>query len=94
MPKFRRIVTGAISAAVISFLAVVAFKIEQTNMVGAAVAISPVNLQTNPVVTSSIAGKDETGASYRKRIEVLHRRDLTDPAKLNVPTTWTDLPKR
>jgi hypothetical protein len=94
MPRIRTIVAGAISAGMICCMSMIALTNRQTNSDKLSVATTWVEPQSNPAVTGSTAKKDETGASYRKRVEVPQQRDLAQPAKLDVPTTWKDPPRR
>ena len=95
MPKLRSIIAAVLSVSVIPVLSVGALKVGRCLAAGeASTGLILVGQSSEPSITGSTTHRDDTGAPYRKRVEPLHRRDITRNAQTEAATTWKDPSRR
>ena len=94
MPKLRSIIAAVLSVSVIPVLSVGALKIGQCLAGEASTSLILVGQPSEPSITGSTTHRDDTGAPYHKRVEPLHRRDITRNAQTEAVATWKDPPRR
>jgi hypothetical protein len=81
VPKLRSIIAAVLSVSVIPVLSVGALKVGQCLAGEASTDPILAGRSSEPSITGSTTHRDDTGAPYHKRVEPLHRLDITRNAQ-------------